>query len=67
MHSKYVLADPNSPIAVCEKKVWFARVSLRGFPQLFSTCSCFLFGLFCFLVSCNLEVLNCGGVAFDLS
>ena len=27
----------------------------------------FCFGLFCFLVSCNLEVLNCGVIAFDLS
>ena len=49
------------------EKVWFARVSFRGFPQLLSTCACFsCLVCFWFLVSCNLEVLNCGGVAFDL-
>ena len=48
MHSRCVLADPNSPIAVCEKKVWLARVSFQGFPQFFGM-SMFSFVLVCFV------------------
>ena len=47
------------------EKVWLARVSFKGFHIFLHVHV--LFGLFCFLVSCNLEVLNCGVVAFDLS
>ena len=47
MHSRYVLADSNSPIAVCEKKCGLRECHSKGFHS-FSACPCFCLACFVF-------------------
>ena len=53
------------PLQFARKKCGLRECHSEGFHSFFDMFM-FLVWFVLFLVSCNLEVLNCGGVAFDL-